>query len=162
MNSFSIWIIESLQPYVDFCRIIHSEEKFFSVTFVKRITKFDGHCPNYCYLALKVYENDSVVDASCVTETLHQMRYCWFVWYSIVKRCIPIVILACYIRRRCQMVFNLLHLWKIHPCASIVERKLTDWREQVTTWRYLHGLCIITVILCVYKSNLIVSICIHK
>jgi hypothetical protein len=33
-----------------------------------------------------------------------------------------------------------LHLWKTHPCTSTVERQLTDWREQVTTWRDLRGL----------------------
>jgi hypothetical protein len=33
-----------------------------------------------------------------------------------------------------------LHLWKRHPCTSTVERQLTDWREQVTTWRDLSGL----------------------
>jgi hypothetical protein len=32
------------------------------------------------------------------------------------------------------------YLWKIHPCTSTVDRKLTDWREQVTTRRYLRGL----------------------
>jgi hypothetical protein len=29
---------------------------------------------------------------------------------------------------------------KRHPCTSTVQRQLTDWREQVTTWRDLHGL----------------------
>jgi hypothetical protein len=33
-----------------------------------------------------------------------------------------------------------LHLWKRHPCTSTVEKQLTDWREQVTTWRDLCGL----------------------
>jgi hypothetical protein len=33
-----------------------------------------------------------------------------------------------------------LHLWKRHPCTSTVWRQLTDWREQVTTWRDLRGL----------------------
>jgi hypothetical protein len=33
-----------------------------------------------------------------------------------------------------------LHLWKRHPCISTVWRQLTDWREQVTTWRDLRGL----------------------
>jgi hypothetical protein len=32
-----------------------------------------------------------------------------------------------------------LHLWERHPCTSTVERQLTDWREQVTTWRDLRG-----------------------
>jgi hypothetical protein len=29
---------------------------------------------------------------------------------------------------------------KRHPCTSTVWRQLTDWREQVTTWRDLRGL----------------------
>jgi hypothetical protein len=33
-----------------------------------------------------------------------------------------------------------LHLWKRHTCTSTVERQLTDWCEQVTTWRDLRGL----------------------
>jgi hypothetical protein len=33
-----------------------------------------------------------------------------------------------------------LHLWKRHPCTSTVWRQLTDWCEQVTTWRDLRGL----------------------
>jgi hypothetical protein len=32
-----------------------------------------------------------------------------------------------------------LHLLKIHPCTSTVERQLTDWPEQVTAWRDLRG-----------------------
>jgi hypothetical protein len=47
------------------------------------------------------------------------------------------------VRTRCQAVFDnehSLHLWKRHPCTSTVERQLTDWREQVTTWRDLRGL----------------------
>jgi hypothetical protein len=56
---------------------------------------------------------------------------------------IPEHILASEVRTRCQVVFDneqSLHLWKIHPCTSTVWRQLTDWREQVTTWRDLRGL----------------------
>jgi hypothetical protein len=44
---------------------------------------------------------------------------------------------------RCHVVFDSehsLHWWKRHPCTSTVRRQLTDWREQVTTWRDLRGL----------------------
>jgi hypothetical protein len=33
-----------------------------------------------------------------------------------------------------------LNLWKRHPCTSTVWRQLTDWCEQVTTWRDMRGL----------------------
>jgi hypothetical protein len=85
----------------------------------------------------------SVLHASCVTETVHQTRYCRFVWHRRIGKCIPKLILASWIRTRCQVVFDnehSLHLWKRHPCTSIVLRQLTDWREQVTTWRDLRGL----------------------
>jgi hypothetical protein len=32
------------------------------------------------------------------------------------------------------------HLWKRHACTSTVERQLTDWREDVTTWCDPRGL----------------------
>jgi hypothetical protein len=73
----------------------------------------------------------------CVTETVHQTRYCKFVWHRRIEKCIPKLFLAS------QVVVgneHSLHLWKRHPCTSNVERQLTDWREQVTTWRDLHGL----------------------
>jgi hypothetical protein len=60
-----------------------------------------------------------------------------FVWHSTIGKCIPKLILASWVRTRCQVVFDnehTLHLWK-NPCTSTVERKLTVWREQVTTWR---------------------------
>jgi hypothetical protein len=34
-------VLKSLQPYVHFRRIIHSEEKVFSVIFVESVTRFD-------------------------------------------------------------------------------------------------------------------------
>jgi hypothetical protein len=80
---------------------------------------------------------------SAVTETVHHTRWCRFVWYRRIGKCIPKLILASEVRTRCQAVFDnerSLHLWKIHPCTSTVERQLTDWREQVTTWRDLRGL----------------------
>jgi hypothetical protein len=33
-----------------------------------------------------------------------------------------------------------LHLWKRHSCTATVWRQPTDWRGQVTSWRYLRGL----------------------
>jgi hypothetical protein len=54
-----------------------------------------------------------------------------------------------------------LHLWKRHPCTSTLWRQLTDWREQVTTWRDLRGLMYIhnyTVCLYQIKSYWIVII----
>jgi hypothetical protein len=35
---------------------------------------------------------------------------------------------------------TLIALVKRHPCTSTVERQMTDWREQVTTWHDLRGL----------------------
>jgi hypothetical protein len=55
----------------------------------------------------------------------------------------PKLILANKVRTRCQVVFeneHSLHLWRRHPCTSIVWKQLTDLREQVTTWRGLWGL----------------------
>jgi hypothetical protein len=83
------------------------------------------------------------VKSSCVTETVRQTRYCRSVWHRRIEKCIPKLILVSYVRTRRQVVFNnehSLHLWKRHPCTSTVERQLTDWREQVTTWRDLRGL----------------------
>jgi hypothetical protein len=83
------------------------------------------------------------VKSSCITETVHQTRYCRFVWRRRIGKCIPKLILASEVRTRCQVVFDnehSLHLWKRHPCTSTVERQLTGWHEQVTTWRDLRGL----------------------
>jgi hypothetical protein len=49
----------------------------------------------------------------------------------------------CQVSRRCQAVFDSehsLHLWKRRAYTSTVERQLSDWRVQVTTWRDLRGL----------------------
>jgi hypothetical protein len=46
-----------LQPFVRFRRIIHSEEKVCSVTFMESVTKFDGYRPNYRHLTPKVDRN---------------------------------------------------------------------------------------------------------
>jgi hypothetical protein len=71
-----------------------------------------------------------------------------------IGKCIPKLILASYIRTRCQAVFDnehSLHLWKRHPCISTVWRQLTDWREQVTTWRDLRRpLCSHSDVVCIY------------
>jgi hypothetical protein len=83
------------------------------------------------------------VKSSCVAETVHQTRYCLFVWHRRIGKCIPKLILARKVRTRCQVVFDnehSLHLWKRHACTSAVWRQMTDWREQVTTWRHLRGL----------------------
>jgi hypothetical protein len=66
-----------------------------------------------------------------------------FFWHRRIGKCISKLILASYVRTRCQVVFNnehSLHLWKRHPCTSTIERQLTDWSEQVTTWRDLRAL----------------------
>jgi hypothetical protein len=34
---------------------------------------------------------------------------------------------------------HMLHLCKGHPCTLTVWRQLTDWHEEVTTWRDLRG-----------------------
>jgi hypothetical protein len=76
-------------------------------------------------------------------ETVHQTRYCRFVWYSRVGECIPKLFLASLVWTGCQVVFDnehSLHLWKRHSCTSTVSRQLTDWRGQVTTWRDLRRL----------------------
>jgi hypothetical protein len=83
------------------------------------------------------------VKSSCVTETVHQTRYCRFVSHRRIEKCISKLILASSLIKWCQIVFHnehTLHLWKKHPCTWTVERKLTDWGEQVTTWRGLRGL----------------------
>jgi hypothetical protein len=54
-------VSKSVWPHMHFHRIIHTEEKVFSVTFVDSVTKSDG-CP---YLTLKVIEKVSVLHASC-------------------------------------------------------------------------------------------------
>jgi hypothetical protein len=51
-------VLKSFWPYVHFHRIIHSEEKVFSVTFMESLTKFDRYHPNYHHLTLKVDWND--------------------------------------------------------------------------------------------------------
>jgi hypothetical protein len=74
---------------------------------------------------------------------VHQTRYCRFVWHRRIGKCIPKLVLASWVRTKCQVVFDneySLYQWKRHPCTSTVERQLTDWREKVTTWRDLHGL----------------------
>jgi hypothetical protein len=79
----------------------------------------------------------------CVTETVHQTRYCRFVWHRRIGKCIPKLILASQVKTRFQVVFDnehSLHLWKRHSCISTVERHLTNWHTQVTTWRDLRGL----------------------
>jgi hypothetical protein len=52
-----------------------------------------------------------------------------------------------------------LHLWERHPCISTIWRQLTDWSEQVTTWRDLRGLlCSHSDIVCLLiQSNCIES-----
>jgi hypothetical protein len=78
-----------------------------------------------------------------LTHTVHQTRYCRFVWHRKIGKCIPKLILESWVRTRCQVVFDnehSLHLRIGHPCTSTVERQLTDWRGQVTTWRDLRGL----------------------
>jgi hypothetical protein len=82
------------------------------------------------------------VKSSCVTETVRQTRHCQFVWHRKIGKCVPKLILTSYVRTRCQVVFDnehSLYLWKRHPCTLTVWRRLTDWREQVTTWRGLRG-----------------------
>jgi hypothetical protein len=83
------------------------------------------------------------VKSSCVKETVHQTRYCRFVWHSRIGKCIPKLILESLVRTRSEVVFDnehSLHLLKRHPSTSTVSRQLTDWCEQVTTWRDLRGL----------------------
>jgi hypothetical protein len=83
------------------------------------------------------------VKSFCVTETVHQTRYCRFVRHRRIGKCIPKLILASSVRTRCQVVFDNEHslcMWKRHPYTSTVEKQLTDWREQVTTWYDLRGL----------------------
>jgi hypothetical protein len=83
------------------------------------------------------------VKSSCVTETVHQTKYCRFVWHRRIGKCIPKLILASQVRTRCQVAFDNEHslrLWKRHPCTSTDWRQLTDWREQVTAWCDLLGL----------------------
>jgi hypothetical protein len=83
------------------------------------------------------------VKSSCVTETVHQTRYCRFAWHRRIGKCMPKLILASWVRTRCQVVFDnehSLHLRKTHPCTLTVWRQLTDRREQVTTWHNLLGL----------------------
>jgi hypothetical protein len=56
---------------------------------------------------------EEFLSASCVTETIHQMRYCRFVWHRRIGKCVPKLILASKVRTRCQVVFDneyLLHL----------------------------------------------------
>jgi hypothetical protein len=82
------------------------------------------------------------VNSSCVMQTVHQTRYCWFDRHRGIGKSIPKVILSGWVRSRRQAVFDnddSLHLWKRHPCTSTVWRKLTDWHEQFTTWRDLRG-----------------------
>jgi hypothetical protein len=84
----------------------------------------------------------NTVKSSCFSETVHQTRYCRFVWHRRIGKCIPLFILASQVRTRCQVVFDNEHslrLWKRHPCTSTVKRQVMDWREQVT-WRDLRGL----------------------
>jgi hypothetical protein len=47
----------ALFAFAHFRRIIHSEEKVFSVTLVESVTKFDGYRQNYCHLTPKVNRN---------------------------------------------------------------------------------------------------------
>jgi hypothetical protein len=80
---------------------------------------------------------------SCITETVHKTRYHRFVWHKRIGKYIPKLLLTSWVRTRCQVVFDnehSLHLWKRHPCTSTVWRQLTDWREEVATWRDLRGL----------------------
>jgi nitrate reductase beta subunit len=37
----------------------------------------------------------NAVNSSCVMETVHQTRYCRFVWHSRIGKCIPNAILTC-------------------------------------------------------------------
>jgi hypothetical protein len=83
------------------------------------------------------------VKRSCVTEAVHQTRYCRFVRHRRIGKFISKLILASYVRMRCQVVLDnehSLYLWKTHPYTSTAERQRTDWQEQVTTWRDLCGI----------------------
>jgi hypothetical protein len=82
---------------------------------------------------------------------VHQSR-CRFLWHRRTGNCISRLIVSSYVRTRYKAVFeneHSLHLWKRQLRISAVWRQLTDWRQQVTTWRDLRGLLYITVILCV-------------
>jgi hypothetical protein len=56
---------------------------------------------------------------------------------------------------------HLLHLWKRHPWTLTVWQQLTDWREQVATWRGLRRLLYSHSDIVVYWSNRIVLNCNH-
>jgi hypothetical protein len=84
----------------------------------------------------------NLVKSSCVTVTVHQTRYCRFVWLRRIEKCIPSLILASSVRTRCQAVFDnehSLHLWKTHPCTSTVERQLMDRLQHDVTCVYSHS-----------------------
>jgi hypothetical protein len=86
---------------------------------------------------------EEFLHASYVLETVHQTRYYHFVRHRRTRKCIPKLTVETYVRTRCQVALDSehsLHLWKRHPCTSTVWRQLTDWREQVTTWRDLRRL----------------------
>jgi hypothetical protein len=89
-----------------------------------------------------------VLHVSCVTEMGHMTRYCRPVWHRRIEKRVPELTVASWVRKTCQTLFDdeaSLHLWKRHPWLWTVWRKLTDWREQVATWRdklgplYSHG-----------------------
>jgi hypothetical protein len=81
-------VLKSLWPSVHFHRIIHTEEKVFSVTFVESITVFYRYHPNYHHLTPKA-------DQNALMKMAHQKRYCdtvnchTIVWRRIIEEYIP-------------------------------------------------------------------------
>jgi hypothetical protein len=59
----------------------------------------------------------------------------WFIiWHRGIRKCIPKLTVASYVRTRCQVVFDNEHsslLWKRHLSAFSVWRPLTDRHEQI-------------------------------
>jgi hypothetical protein len=157
-DRFSLWLETTLTSYLLIYRVIENSRSPFlaRVLFVKKIHWNQKTKNNVVLNVENVHSVQRCMHSlfsSCFMqpgeellqwpETVHQTRYCRFVWHRTIGKCIPKLILASWVRTRCQVVFDnehAFHLWKRHPCTSAVERQLMGWREQFTTWRDLRGL----------------------
>jgi hypothetical protein len=48
----------------------------------------------------------NLVKSSCVTETVHQTKYCQFVWHKRIGKWIPKLIPSSLVRTRCQVILT--------------------------------------------------------
>lgn len=79
---------------------------------------------------LFLYVRCSLEKRYCVRETVHQTRYCRFVWHRGTGKCIPERILEnCLLTKRCQAVFHNgqhLHLLKVHLAFRLLKDELFE------------------------------------